>query len=375
MRSAIKRCLMIVLVLAIMLFLATNTNSKKIDNNIMEIKAVVVETDDSNVIQSGISRIGDQMLIIEIREGELKGQKVDAINHLIGKLEIDSYYVNGDKIIAAILLDGDKIIGAKAVEKDRQNGVMLMFVVFVISLIIFAGIIGLKALLSFFASLVLIWYFLIPGLLSGGNPLLYVVIVILLLSAVIIFAVAGFSKKGVTAFLGTISGLFLMLGLTMCFGDILSLNGMTAPYAETLLFSGHLGLDMKKIFYAAVIIGASGAAMDIAMDVAASMEEIKLKKPDIGFRELVESGFNVGKAVIGTMTTTLLLAYSGGYLTLLMLFISKNSSFIRIINLKIVAAEIMRTIVGSIGLVLVAPLTAVIAGWIYCLHNDKQSDC
>ena len=140
--------------------------------------------------------------------------------------------------------------------------------------------------------------------------------------------------------------------------------GMTASYAQTLAFSGNLHLSMRDIFYAAIVIGASGAAMDIAMDVAASMQEVKDKKPDIAIMELIQSGFNVGRAVIGTMTTTLLLAYSGGYLTLLMLFVTKNSSFARILNLKIVAAEIMRTLIGSIGLVLVAPITAIVAGWI-----------
>jgi uncharacterized membrane protein len=123
---------------------------------------------------------------------------------------------------------------------------------------------------------------------------------------------------------------------------------------------------MKHIFYAAVVIGASGAAMDIAMDVAASMAEIKSKKPNIEMKELIESGFTVGQAVIGTMTTTLLLAYSGGYLTLLMLFMTKNSSLNRILNFKMVSAEILRTLTGSIGLVLVAPITAFLAGWIYC---------
>ncbi|MCR4436078.1 MAG: YibE/F family protein [Clostridiales bacterium] len=101
------------------------------------------------------------------------------------------------------------------------------------------------------------------------------------------------------------------------------------------------------------------------MDVAASLEELKIKKPDITFIELAQSGFRVGRTVIGTMTTTLLLAYSGGYLTLLMLFMTKNSSFIRIVNLKIVASEILRIVAGSMGLVLVAPLTAITAGWIF----------
>ena len=104
--------------------------------------------------------------------------------------------------------------------------------------------------------------------------------------------------------------------------------------------------------------------MDIAMDIAAAMDEIRLKKPDITPRELIRSGFTVGRQVIGTMTTTLLLAYSGGYLTLLMVFRVKDPSFMRMINLKIVSAEILRTLIGSIGLVMVAPITALLGGLI-----------
>ena len=106
------------------------------------------------------------------------------------------------------------------------------------------------------------------------------------------------------------------------------------------------------------------------MDIASAMAEVKSKKPDIMCRELIQSGFNVGRAVIGTMTTTLLLAYSGGYLTLLMLFASQDTDFVRIINYRMVAAEILRTVAGSIGLVLIAPITAVIAGWIYSYNLE-----
>ena len=102
--------------------------------------------------------------------------------------------------------------------------------------------------------------------------------------------------------------------------------------------------------------------MDIAMDIAASMDEIKNKKPEICPRELIKSGFTVGRHVIGTMATTLLLAYSGGFLTLLMIFKVKEPSLMRMLNMKIVAAEIMRTLVGSIGLVVVAPITAIVGG-------------
>ncbi|AZR73754.1 YibE/F family protein [Anoxybacter fermentans] len=347
-------------------------NSEKIKSkNVLEVRAIVLETDDSEMIKSGISMIGNQFLVIRILEGKYKGQKINAVNHLMGKLQLDHYYKPGDKIVVAITEKDNRVIGAKAIDLYRQNWELVLFGFFVLCLILYAGYTGLKALFSFVASLYIIWTFLIPGLLEGKDPLLLALFVLILLSAIILFSVAGFTRKGLAAFLGTMCGLFVTIGITIFFGNKLVLAGMTAPFAETLLYSGHLGLNMKHIFYAAIIIGASGAAMDIAIDIAASMEEVKMKKPDITVKELIQSGFNVGRSVIGTMTTTLLLAYSGGYLTLLMLFMTKNTSFMRIVNFKLVAAEILRTITGSIGLVLVAPITAIFAGWIYCMEPRK----
>jgi uncharacterized membrane protein len=341
-----------------------NINSKDREGNV-EVKAIVLDTDNSDMIQAGISKIGFQILQVRIIEGKYQGEEISASNNLLGKLDIDNYYKEGDKIVVALLEKNNQIISAKAIDIYRQNWELVLFILFVVLLVWYAGYTGVKALFSFIASLYLIWSFLIPGLLEGKNPLLLSSLILLLLSALIIFAVAGFNKKGLAAFVGTISGLAITIAITVFFGNRLGLMGMTSPFAETLLFSGHLDLDMKDIFYAAIVIGASGAAMDIAMDIAASMEEIKLKKPDIKRKELIQSGFNVGRAVIGTMTTTLLLAYSGGYLTLLMLFMTKESTLSRMLNFKMVSAEILRTLTGSIGLVLVAPITAFFAGWIY----------
>jgi len=342
------------------------------NENVYEVKALVLETDNSEVIQSGVSRIGNQHLKVRIMEGKFDGQETVATNQLLGKLELDSFFKPGDKLVVALLEESGEIKHAQALEKYRQDWLLVLFGLFVLCLVIYAGVTGLRALFSFIASLFVIWNFLIPGLLDGKSPLVLACLALILLSGIIIFSVAGLTRKGLAAFIGTMAGLLVTIGLTLFIGDKLAMNGMTSPFAETLLFSGYLNLNMQHIFYAAIIIGASGAAMDIAMDVAASMEEVKAKKPGIGVKELIQSGFNVGRAVIGTMTTTLLLAYSGGYLTLLMLFMDKNSSFVRMLNLKIVAAEIMRTVVGSIGLVLVAPITAVVAGWILCARAGDR---
>jgi len=215
---------------------------------------------------------------------------------------------------------------------------------------------------------------MIPLFFYGVNPICVCIFVVMLISAEIIFLVAGISKKAVSAFMGTISGLLLAVLLTYIFGKVMNLFGMTEPFAQSLLFSGNFKLDMRAIFYSGIILGASGAAMDIAMDISASMAEIKLKKPDISKLELMKSGFNVGKTVIGTMTTTLLLAYSGSYITLLMLFYQKEISFENILNMKIIAAEVMRTLIGSIALVVVAPLTAIFAANIENINLPLGSD-
>ncbi|MCG8639595.1 MAG: YibE/F family protein [Desulfobacterales bacterium] len=359
---------------AVMAAMATyfNFQTPSLQPGTMEVRAEVITTDNSEVRSSGLSHIGFQTLTVKIQDPPFTGQVVTASNSLNGQVELENLFRPGDRIIAALILDKDNGIGdVKAVDLYRQDNLLILFGLFVAALLIYAGIIGVKALISFMVAIFIIWEFLVRQILAGHPPLLTTALTLTLLSAVIIFMVAGFNRRGLTAFLGTISGLVITLMVTLYFGSRAGLFGMTQPYVTALIFSGYYDLDIRQIFYSAIILGASGAAMDIAMDIAASMDEIRLKKPDITPWELIRSGFTVGRQVIGTMTTTLLLAYSGGYLTLLMIFKVKDPSFMRMINLKIVSAEIMRTLIGSIGLVMVAPITALLGGLII-LGISKQ---
>jgi uncharacterized membrane protein len=111
--------------------------------------------------------------------------------------------------------------------------------------------------------------------------------------------------------------------------------------------------------------------MDVAMDIAASQNELIEQKPDMSMSQLIKSGFHIAYPVLGTMTTTLLFAYSGSFAFTLMVFMSKGTPAIGIFNINFVAAEILQTMVGSFGLVLVAPATAVIGGYIYT-KKQKQ---
>jgi len=364
-----KKILIGILVLIILL-VANVPNKEKVrvtSSSVIETIALVETVDNSEIRSNGLSCIGFQNVSVKILDKPYQNLRLGAINQLNGQVDYDQVYKVGDKIIIGLQLKDGMILQARTIELYRQGWLGWMFLVFIISVLIYAGFIGIKALVSFVASLAIIWSVLIKGLLNGVEPLLITSVTVVLLSSLIIFLVTGFTKRGLSAFLGTLIGLLVTMLLTVFFGFRMGLMGLTQPYVQNLFISGYHHLDYREIFYAAIILGASGAAMDIAVDISAAIHEIKIHNPEIETKALMQSGFNVGKQVIGTMATTLLLAYSGSYLTLLMLFLSKDTSLVRMLNLKIVSGEIMRTIIGSIGLVLVAPATALISS---VLEND-----
>ena len=142
--------------------------------------------------------------------------------------------------------------------------------------------------------------------------------------------------------------------------------------SQSLLASGNFNLNFKEIFYSSIILSASGAAMDIAMDMAASLEEIKEANPNLTPKELLRSSFNIGNAVVGTMSTTLLLAYTGGNITMMMFLLDRGVPLYAILNGKFMTAEIMRTLIGTTSLIIVAPTTAVLSIAIYGFSERKK---
>ncbi len=332
------------------------------NSNQMERVAKVIQVDNTNLTVIGSNRIGEQLLLVDLKEPIEGKSQFTAHNLLSGTLEYDEFYQVGDQILVAVQfgLNG-QITYIKALSHYRMPYLAFLFSLFALALIAYAKKVGVRALLSFTGSIVIIWQLLIPGLLAGYPPLLITSITLAALSTLIILSVAGWTYKGKAALVGTLVGLMVTSMLCVLCGEILKLDGMSQPMSQSLLFETGMHLNMLDILYAAVLIGASGAAMDVAMEMAATMEELKITNPTITRKELMLSGFRVGNAVIGTMTTTLLLAYSGGFLTLLMLFISRDTSLIQILNMKLVASEIARTLIGSLSLVIVAPLTAWIS--------------
>ncbi|WP_084631123.1 YibE/F family protein [Ferrimonas senticii] len=343
--------------------------------NQAEVVAEVIKVDNSQLTVIGSNRIGEQRLTVQFDQPQYGQTQAVAHNLLSGTIEYDEFYQPGDRILVAVQFNQlQQITQVKALSHYRMPFLLALFGLFAVALIVYAKKVGLRALLSFTGAVVIIWQLLIPGLLAGYPPLLITSITLAALSALIIISVAGWTYKGKAALAGTLVGLMVTSLLCVLSGELLKIDGMSQPMAQSLLFETGMHLSMLDVLYAAVLIGASGAAMDVAMEMAATMEELQLANPNLTRKALLQSGFRVGNAVIGTMTTTLLLAYSGGFLTLLMLFASRDVSLIQIVNMKLVASEIARTVIGSLSLVIVAPVTAWIASRMLIKHRVTQQN-
>lgn len=322
----------------------------------------VLKADNRELKQHGIIRTGAQELVIEVMDGLYKGRKVEAVNNLMGKMELDKVFQVNDDILITINLNGDEITWVNATDHYRINLELYLLALFAGLLVVFAGWTGIKALLSFALTGLVIWKVVLPGFMKGYDPVLLSLAAVAAMTGFIIFLVIGLTRRGLTAFLGAILGLGMTCLLAQLFAPAFHLHGAVKPFSETLLYSGFPHLDLRGIFLAGIFLASSGAVMDLAADIASAMDELAVNAPHIGRGRAIISGFRVGRAVVGTMTTTLLLAYSGGYLTMFMVFIAQGVPMINILSLNYVAAEILHTLVGSFGLVTVAPFTALIGG-------------
>lgn len=249
---------------------------------------------------------------------------------------------------------------------------MILLLAFAVLLIVVAGKNGFLAIFSFAITILTIWKILVPCYLNGYSPVWTGILITTFITAVIIYFVYGFDRRTITAILGSLLGIFTTCILGMLFTDLFKINGAVMPDSESLLYSGFQHLDLTSIFMSSIFIGASGAMIDLSVDITSAIHEVVEKKPDITWKEAAKSGMNVGRAAMGTMTTTLLLAYSGGYITLLMVFMAQGTPIDHILNYKYVAAEVLDTVVGSFGLVTVAPFTALVAG-ILLTHREKKT--
>ena len=326
--------------------------------------ALVTAVDDSAIIDTGLVRSGEQRCTLELLGGRFEGQTTTGVNMLNGSLEQDKLFVPGDKAMVVVSYQGDEILSVTMTDHYRIGKEAILAGIFAVFLILFAGRTGMRAIASFVLTVLMLWKVLVPLYLNGWNPIFMGLLVTLVLTLLIIALVYGFDRRCLSAVSGAFLGVLVTCVLGILFTDLFQIHGAVMAYSESLLYAGYQDLNLTQIFMASIFIGSSGAVMDLSVDITSAVHEVVEKRPDISRWEAVRSGLNVGRAAMGTMTTTLLLAYSGGYIALLMVFMAQGTPIWNILNYKYVASEIVHTIVGSFGLVTVAPFTALTSGFL-----------
>lgn len=336
--------------------------------------AKIVAIDNSAIVDTGLVRSGEQRCMVTFLNGIFKGETVTAVNLLQGSLEQDKFFSVGDKAQVVVNSKDGKISRVTMTDHFRVPGELLLAGLFILFLIIFAGRTGVRAILSFVLTVLALWKLLVPLYLNGWNPIWVGLAINLLLTTLIIALVYGFDRRCVAAVSGSFLGILVTCILGILFTDLFKIHGAVMAYSESLLYAGYQHLNLTQIFMASIFLGSSGAVMDLSVDITSAVCEVVEKKTNIRPWEAVKSGINVGRAAMGTMTTTLLLAYSGGYIALLMVFMAQGTPVEHIFNYKYVAAEIIHTVIGSFGLVSVAPFTAVCAGLLLTKRKSENAD-
>jgi len=349
-------------IVAILLIIPTGYENAVIYQGTDKVKAQIINVDDSAIISNGLIRTGEQLCEVVIKAGKFKGQSTYAVNLLSGSLAQDKEFAVGDMALIVVSYDGDKIISATMIDHYRINWEIFLFAFFTCLLVFFAGPAGMRSLISFLVTVLSIWKILIPSCLRGANPIMVGVVIVAFLTVIIILFVYGFEKRSFVAISGSMLGVMTALILGVVFTKLFKIHGAIMTDSESLLYAGYGDLNLTNIFMASIFIGASGAMMDLAVDITSGISEVVHKKPEISSLEAIGSGIRIGQAAMGTMTTTLLLAYAGSYTTQLMVFMAQGTPIINILNYKYVASEILQTLAGSFALVTVAPFTALVAG-------------
>ncbi len=312
--------------------------------------------------------VGFQKIVVKISSKPYSGNTFE-IENPISRL-YNLKVKEGTKVIVGVI-EKDGSTQMNLYSYDRSNMIYLLIAVFILSVVVIGGFKGVKSLVALIFTLICCVYLMVPLMLRGVNPILSGILMSILSITITLVLVSGFNKKTLTAILGTVSGVIIAGLIAYIFGSLTNLSGLNMSEAESLAYIAEdTGLKIKGIMFTGILVATLGAVMDIAMSIASSIFEIHKVNDKISFNELFKSAMNIGKDTIGTMTNTLILAFAGGSLSILILVFSANMPFNKLINLDLLGIEIIQGLSGSIGIVLAVPITAFI-GCYLCKNELK----
>ena len=297
-----------------------------------------------------------QTLTAEILEGEKKGEVVRIENDYLSLKE-------GERFFLLHTVRGDTGESMYAVnDPDRLPTLAFFTLLFLVCVFVFGGMQGVRGLVALIVSLVLIIYVLLPGILAGYSPLLVAIGASSLIILIGSYVTHGFNRTTTSAVIGMIVTVIITGILAYAAVHFAQLTGFDSEEAMYLNFNTRGAIDLARLLLAGVMIGLLGVLYDVAIEQAISVEELKNIGPHLSRSYIYRRALRIGREHVGALVNTLAIAYVGSSLPLLLLVLSaETGSLLVLANREVFAAEIIRTLIGSIGLVIAVPITTLIS--------------
>lgn len=320
---------------------------------------------------------------VKLYDGEFKGRTIKAVQMQDDFIALKSDAVKKGDSVIILQLNGDASPSLAENTPNQEifdnpvfvfeefyrfSSMMMLLFVFVVLLLIFGGIKGLNTLISLVLTCASLFCWFIPSIFNGANLYVSSISVCLYIIVMTVIIVNGINKKSLASIAGCFGGVLVAAALSIIMKNAMHINGYLnndSLYLESLLPGGQK--DLVAVLFSAIIIGAVGAVMDVSMSLSSALYELAESVKDISFKQLVKSGFAIGRDMMGTMANTLILAYIGSSLSFILVLIAYNSSFLGLLNNQIIAFEIMQALTGSIGILCGIPLTTFIASALYSI--------
>ncbi len=333
-----------------------------------------IKYEDADELNQG-EQTTKQLVTIKVLTGNFKGTERIVENMLTGNPAYDINLNKGDKVVLHVEAVSDTVSTPDDVDffiadVKRDNQILIFGSIFFIMLLLIGHKKGLTSIISIVSTVALIFFMLMPMILSGFCPIASSVLVGILSTIITIYLVGGFNSKSSSAIIGTSTSLIFAGGLSMLAIYFAHLTGF-AGEEPMFLYTARPDLSFTGILAASMVIAALGALMDTAVSIASTINEIYETDKTLTIKQLFKSGMNVGRDIIGTMSNTLILVYLGSALPLVLL--SSNIDMNKFFNLNQVATEILSALTGSIAILVCVPITAIVAA-ILIKRNKQKAD-
>ena len=324
---------------------------------VMEIRSEEMAADE---IADG-AYTGTQELAVVVKSGRYKGEEMVVKNFFGPNTGVP--VSKGDSVTITIKTRAEGDYSATVYEVNRIPVLAIFILLFFAVIIIIGGHTGLKSVVSLIITVICLFAILIPLLLKGAPTILTTFVTCAYIALVSFTILGGVHRKTISAFLGTVSGMFLAMVFGLAVQHFAKIDGLRLEDAEPLLQLKYAGtpVQLKGLLVASIIICALGAVMDVAISISSSLEEVHAANPSLSGKELFQSGMNIGRDMVGTMTNTLILAFLGSEFTLMIFLYARELTFYHLFSTAFIALETISGISSSIGMILAIPLTALVS--------------